>query len=79
MPVRQPRMAALVRRTTRRLQYEWAAAVRSSTISGTPRFSQAHASAPRRPSRLLRLFLVFEAQLELDPVLHDLAALYAGR
>jgi hypothetical protein len=32
-----------------------------------------------RPSRWLRLFLVFEAELELDPVLHDLAALYAGR
>jgi hypothetical protein len=36
-------------------------------------------SPPNRLPRRLGLFLVFEAELELDPVLHYLAALYAGR
>ena len=40
-----------------------------------PRSKVTTVRAPRR----LSLFLVFEAELELDPVLHDLAALYLGR
>ena len=46
-------------------------------MSGTSRSSQARTTAPT--GETLGLFLVFEAELELDPMLHDLAALYAGR
>jgi hypothetical protein len=40
-----------------------------------PRSKVTTVRAPRR----LGFFFVFEAELELDPILHDFAALYAGR
>ena len=56
-------------RTTRSVEHWQAADVGLRMMSGTPRSS----------GETLGLFLVFEAELELDPILHDLAALYPGR